>query len=112
MSISFAVSMTSGFFLANVLAMQVPKKQLFSPCSTYSVNWNLGCVLITSAYFMITQINGMKAMAIKASKLFPHPYPNVLYNRLPARGNNAPPKLLSTVLAAMALAAYVVNAST
>lgn len=74
----------------------------------YNVNWNLGCVRNISAYFIINQIIGMNARAMAANSVLPQPKPRSEYNLRPANGNRAPPTLLRTVLAAIALAAYAV----
>ena len=49
---------------------------------------------------------------MNASTLFPQPRPILLYRLRPDRGNNAPTSDRSTVFAAIAEAAYRVNAST
>jgi hypothetical protein len=49
---------------------------------------------------------GMKATAMKPNMLLPHPKPRVLYIDGPARGSRAPNKHRSTVIPAIAEAAY------
>ena len=49
--------------------------------------------------------------AMKASRLFPHPSPNLLYISNPQRGSKAPKMERRTVFAAIADAAWIVNAS-
>jgi hypothetical protein len=68
--------------------------------------------LILSPYLMKNNTNGRFASAMKANKVFPHPKPRALYILWPHSGKRAPPTLLKTVLAAAALAAYGVKAST
>ena len=55
---------------------------------------------------------GTEPSAIADNNVFPQPNPSAAYILGPASGSKAPPILLNTVFAAVALAAYGVNAST
>jgi len=54
---------------------------------------------------------GIMPKAMKASRLFPHPSPNLSYILNPQRGSKAPKMERRTVFAAIADAAWIVNAS-
>ncbi|OKP13454.1 Benzoate carboxyl methyltransferase [Penicillium subrubescens] len=67
-------------------------------------------VRIISPYRISAHGTGMHNTAINPNKLFPRPSPIDWYMLCPAKGSNAPIIQRTAVLAAMALAAYIVNA--
>ena len=67
--------------------------------------------LIRSPYLMNKNGIGMSARAMNPSSEFPHPYPNCAYIYWLLSGMNAAANDLNTVLAAIALAACIVNTS-
>jgi len=69
-------------------------------------------VLMVSPYFRIKKATGIRGSEMKASKLLPQPRPKAWYILSPKIGSTAPNRLLTTVLAANADAAYNVKVST
>jgi hypothetical protein len=69
-------------------------------------------VLIPSSYLQNTHGMGVSARAMNPRRLLPQPTPSLSYIGCPAKGRQAPKMERSIVAAAMAEAAYRVNAST
>jgi hypothetical protein len=69
-------------------------------------------VLIPSPYLQNSHGMGVNARAMKPRRLLPQPTPSLSYIGCPTKGRQAPKMERSIVAAAMAEAAYRVNAST
>ena len=75
-----------------------------SLCSVHTLTGHLS--LMTLPYLKSSAGTGTKATAMNPNKLLPHPRPSVWYIDGPASGSRPPNRQRSTVMPAMAEAAY------
>jgi hypothetical protein len=79
---------------------------------TFQPNSMADLVLIPSPYLQNIHVMGVNARAMSPRRLLPQPTPSLSYISCPAKGRQAPKMEHSIVAAAMAEAAYRVNALT